>query len=76
MSAKVCGPFWVLIGCQTPITWLYLVVSQFCLYSPEIAYFNPNTKDVIPGVSPQVLQIKVKKENVTRKTVQQIPITL
>ena len=27
----------------------------------EIAYFNPSTKDVIPGVSPQILQIKVQK---------------
>lgn len=29
--------------------------------SLEIAYFNPNTKDVIPGVSPQILQIKVQE---------------
>ena len=25
----------------------------------EIAYFSANTKDVIPGVSPQILHIKV-----------------
>lgn len=26
----------------------------------EIAYFSANTKDVIPGVSPQILHIKVQ----------------
>lgn len=26
----------------------------------EIAYFSANTKDVIPGVSPQILHIKVR----------------
>ena len=27
----------------------------------EIAYFSANTKEVIPGVSPQILHIKVRR---------------
>jgi len=33
----------------------------FCGSSSEVAYFNPNTKDVIPGVSPQILQVKASE---------------
>lgn len=41
---------------------LYHANWNFLIYFvAEIAYFNPSTKDVIPGVSPQILQIKVQK---------------
>lgn len=40
----------------------FYYLSNLCIVSSlEIAYFNPNTKDVIPGVSPQILQIKVQR---------------
>ena len=42
------------------------------IFETEIAYFNPNTKDVIPGVSPQVLQIKVSKYQVLQIKVSKI----
>ena len=34
----------------------------------EIAYFSANTKDVIPGVSPQILHIKVNTRGITTDT--------
>jgi len=41
---------------------IFTIISNLCIaFSLEIAYFNPNTKDVIPGVSPQILQIKVQR---------------
>ena len=41
---------------------IFAIISNLCIVSSlEIAYFNPNTKDVIPGVSPQILQIKVQR---------------
>ena len=41
---------------------IFTIISNLCIFSSlEIAYFNPNTKDVIPGVSPQILQIKVQR---------------
>ena len=40
---------------------MIITVISNLISSLEIAYFNPNTKDVIPGVSPQILQIKVQR---------------
>ena len=33
----------------------------YCGSSSEVAYFNSNTKDVIPGVSQQILQVKASE---------------
>lgn len=66
-----CGCQLVALNYQTPGLMMNLNTGKFlenggCGYvlkpavmREEIAYFNPNTKDVIPGVSPQILQIKV-----------------
>lgn len=66
-----CGCQMVALNYQTPGLMMNLNVGKFlenggCGYvlkpavmREEIAYFNPSTKDVIPGVSPQILQIKV-----------------
>lgn len=32
----------------------------------QIAYFSANTREVIPGVSPQILHIKVHSVNIDR----------
>ncbi|XP_068708108.1 inactive phospholipase C-like protein 1 [Montipora foliosa] len=66
-----CGCQMVALNYQTPGLMMNLNDGKFlenggCGYvlkpsvmREEIAYFNPNTKDVIPGISPQILQIKV-----------------
>ncbi|PFX30571.1 Inactive phospholipase C-like protein 1 [Stylophora pistillata] len=66
-----CGCQIVALNYQTPGLMMDLNQGKFlengsCGYvlkpavmREEIAYFNPSTKDVIPGVSPQILQIKV-----------------
>ncbi|XP_067055342.1 inactive phospholipase C-like protein 1 [Acropora muricata] len=66
-----CGCQMVALNYQTPGVMMNLNTGKFlenggCGYvlkpavmREEIAYFNPNTKDVIPGISPQILQIKV-----------------
>lgn len=66
-----CGCQMVALNYQTPGLMMDLNQGKFlenggCGYvlkpavmREEIAYFNPSTKDVIPGVSPQILQIKV-----------------
>ena len=35
-------------------------VPYLFFFFSEIAYFNPSSKDVIPGVTPQILRIKVR----------------
>lgn len=66
-----CGCQMVALNYQTPGLMMNLNDGKFlenggCGYvlkpsvmREEVAYFNANTKDVIPGVSPQILQVKV-----------------
>ncbi|KXJ09697.1 Inactive phospholipase C-like protein 1 [Exaiptasia diaphana] len=66
-----CGCQMVALNYQTPGIMMHLNTGKFlengeCGYvlkpsvlRDEIAYFNPHTKDTIPGISPQILQIKI-----------------
>ncbi|XP_032219310.2 inactive phospholipase C-like protein 2 isoform X2 [Nematostella vectensis] len=66
-----CGCQLVALNYQTPGIMMHVNSGKFlengeCGYvlkpsvmRDEIAYFNPNTKDAIPGISPQIVQIKV-----------------
>jgi hypothetical protein len=71
MSIKISVYFAVALNYQTPGLMMDLNDGRFkqnggCGYilkpaimREEIAYFSANTRDVIPGVSPQILHIKV-----------------
>ncbi|KAL3841874.1 hypothetical protein ACJMK2_019969 [Sinanodonta woodiana] len=66
-----CGCQMVAMNYQTPGLMMDLYNGWFCknggcgyvlkpaIMREEIAYFSANTKDVIPGVSPQILHIKI-----------------